>query len=216
MGCNAFSVDEFAGTVSQGRRSSPAGANRQPWADGFESRWDSRTELVRSSRMKAVNKAAVCNVLKAYPNAKTRGFTTAAREFLLSAFKDPFEDGEILTASRKEELIDLFQEQFPPKIIPDLFEIDADNKIIRLFEIEDTHPLTNEKLEILIEWWSALDGHGINLELFVTDRYGFNIRKIDLAANCFDQKFDLPPNSNDMHRIAKNMGIEFDPLPPKP
>jgi uncharacterized protein YbjT (DUF2867 family) len=28
---------------SQGRRSSPAGADRQPWADGFESRWDSRT-----------------------------------------------------------------------------------------------------------------------------------------------------------------------------
>jgi hypothetical protein len=173
-------------------------------------------ELVRLSRMKAVNKAAVCNVLKAFPQAKTRGFTAATRDFLLSDFKDPFEDGEILPESRKKELIDLFQEQFPPKIIPDLFEIDADNKIIRLFEIEDTHPLTNEKLEILIEWWSALDGYGIGLDLFVTDRYGFNIRKIDLAAHCFDQKFNLPPNSKDAHRIAKDMGIEFDPPPPKP
>jgi hypothetical protein len=27
MGFNAFSVDEFVGTVSQGRRSSPAGAD---------------------------------------------------------------------------------------------------------------------------------------------------------------------------------------------
>ncbi len=82
--------------------------------------------------MKAVNKAAVCNVLKAYTQAKTRGFTAATRDFLLSVFKDPCEDGEILSESRKKELIDLFQEQFPPKIIPDLFEIDADNKIIRL------------------------------------------------------------------------------------
>ena len=166
--------------------------------------------------MKAVNKAAVCNVLKAYPKAKTRGFTAATRDLLLSVFKDPCEDGEILTASRKEELLDLFQEQFPPKIIPDLFEIDADNNIIRLFEIEDTHPLTNEKLEILIEWWSALDGHGVNLELFVTDRYGFNIRKIDLAALCFDQKFDLPPNLEHTQRLAKQMGVDFDPPPPKP
>ena len=44
MGCNAFSVGELVGTVSQGGRSSPAGADRQPWADGFESRWDLRTE----------------------------------------------------------------------------------------------------------------------------------------------------------------------------
>jgi hypothetical protein len=36
----SFSVDEFVGTVSQGRRSLPVGADRQPWADGFESRWD--------------------------------------------------------------------------------------------------------------------------------------------------------------------------------
>jgi len=33
---------EFGGMVSQGSRSSPAGADRQPWTDGFESRWDSR------------------------------------------------------------------------------------------------------------------------------------------------------------------------------
>jgi hypothetical protein len=30
MGCNAFSVDVFVGTVSQGRRSSPAGADANP------------------------------------------------------------------------------------------------------------------------------------------------------------------------------------------
>lgn len=166
--------------------------------------------------MKAVNKAAVCNVLKAYPKAKTRGFTAATREFLLSVFKDSFEDGEILSEARRRELIDLFEEQFPPRIIPDLFEIEAENKVIRLFEIEDTHPLTNEKLEHLIEWWSALDGHGIELQLIITDRYGFNIRKIDLAALCFDQKFNLPPNSKDTHRIVKGMGVEFDPSPPNP
>jgi hypothetical protein len=28
--CNAFSVDEFVGAVSQGRRSSPAGADANP------------------------------------------------------------------------------------------------------------------------------------------------------------------------------------------
>ena len=166
--------------------------------------------------MKAVNKAAVCNLLKAYPNAKTKGFTGDTRDFLLTIFKDPFEDGDKIPEARKRHLIDLFQEQFPPKIIPDLFEIDRESKIIRLFEIEDTHPLTNEKLELLIEWWSALDGYSIGLELFVADRYGFNIRKIDLAAHCFDQKFDLPPNSEQTKRLAKQMGVNFDPPPPKP
>jgi hypothetical protein len=30
--------------------------------------------------MKGVNKAAVCNLLKAYPNAKTKGFTGETRD----------------------------------------------------------------------------------------------------------------------------------------
>jgi hypothetical protein len=166
--------------------------------------------------MKAVNKAAVCNVLKAYPKAKTKGFTGETRDFLLTIVKDPFNDPEVLSSERRKYLLDLFEEIFPPKIIPDLFEIDSENNIVRLFEIEDTHPLTNEKLEILFGWWSALDFHNVNLELYVTDRYGFNIRKIDLAALCFDQMFDLPPNSEITKQKAKELGIEFDPPPPKP
>lgn len=38
---NAFSVDEFVGTVSQG---SPECLRGNRWADGFDSRWDSQTE----------------------------------------------------------------------------------------------------------------------------------------------------------------------------
>ena len=166
--------------------------------------------------MKAVNQAAICNVLKAYPNAKTNGFTSETRNYLLSILQDPDEEKVITAEARRKETIDLFEEQFPPRIIPDLFEIDRDKKVIRLFEIEDTHPLTNEKLELLVEWWGALDFHSIELELFVTDRYGFNIRKLDLAAVCFHLKLNLPPNSKETHRFAKEMGIRFDPSPPKP
>jgi hypothetical protein len=82
--------------------------------------------------MKAVNKAAICNVLKAYPNAKTKGFTSETRDYLVSILQDPHEETSLTPEARRKETIDLFEEQFPPRIIPDLFEIDTDKKVIRL------------------------------------------------------------------------------------
>jgi hypothetical protein len=166
--------------------------------------------------MKTVNQAAICNVFKIYPNAKTKGFTAETRNYLVSELADPDEKELHLKKEYQKAIMEDFEGVFPPNIIPDLFEIDRENKTIRLFEIEDTHPLTNEKLMTLVEWWWALDNYDFELELYVTDRYGFNIRKFDLIALCFHLKFDAPPNSKLTREIMRKMGFCFDPNSPKP
>lgn len=168
--------------------------------------------LGNMSRMKAINRAAVCQILKAFPKAKTTGFANAVGEYLFRLLDDPnAEWAEGLSVEqRRKELTEMYDDTFPPNVRPDLFEIDETKKLIRLFEIEDTHPLPNEKMQILYEWWWALDCEGLELELFVSDRYGHNLRKLDLAAICFDQKFNLPPNSKLTHDIASEIDITFD------
>lgn len=65
---------------------------------------------------------------------------------------------------------------------PDAYVLDEDAREIVIYEIEDTHMLSTEKLDLLIEhfWW--FDDMGLTLRLIVTDRYGMNRREISLHA----------------------------------
>ena len=65
-------------------------------------------------------------------------------------------------------------------MIPDAFRILEKQNKIQLFEVEDTHPLTIEKLKNLARTWMAFEDHDLHLRLFVSDRYGANIRELDL------------------------------------
>lgn len=53
-----------------------------------------------------------------------------------------------------DELRPLLRRQ---RIIPDAYIIDDDTKVVYLFEIEDTSPLTADKLRKLSEIWFRLD-----------------------------------------------------------
>jgi hypothetical protein len=171
--------------------------------------------------MKAVNQAAVCNILKLYPKAKTKGFASAVRNYLFKLF-DPKDDPDadwaegLSDRERRAKLMEMYGETFPPAIRPDLYEIDEEKRLIRLFEIEDTNPLSDAKLAIIFNWWWELDCEDLELELYVSDRYGLNLRKLDLAAFCLHQEFDLPPNAPGTHAIAAEIGVRFDqtPIPP--
>lgn len=164
--------------------------------------------------MKIVNQAAICQILKLYPKATTKDYTATVRGYLMEHFDAP--DAEwaegLSKRERQKEVMEMYEDELPPDIRPDLYEIDEADKLIRLFEIEDTHPLSDSKLHKLAFWWWSLDSYGFELELFVTDRYGHNLRKIDLAALFFQIEFELPPNSPLTHQIADEIDVRFDPL----
>ena len=57
------------------------------------------------------------------------------------------------------------------RVIPDAYLIDDPKKTAYLFEIEDTNPLTADKLRKLSEIWWRLDCIGWELRVFLIDRY---------------------------------------------
>jgi hypothetical protein len=57
--------------------------------------------------------------------------------------------------------------------------------VLRTFvaiEIEDTHPLSREKLKLYCDVWDLLDFCSCDLRLFVFDRYGHNKRELNLCS----------------------------------
>lgn len=67
-----------------------------------------------------------------------------------------------------------------PRFIPDAFLIDEQNEEVWVVEIEDTHPLTLQKLQRLISFYWWLDAYYWKLRVFTTNRYGQNISEIPL------------------------------------
>jgi hypothetical protein len=61
-----------------------------------------------------------------------------------------------------------------------IYEMDVMN--VRL---EDTHPLTQEKLAKLHNYWWVMDGYGWQITLTVFDRYGLNGRQLDFTEYAF-------------------------------
>lgn len=72
--------------------------------------------------------------------------------------------------------------EFRPSFRPDYFCIETIDEVVTvsIYEVEDTHPLTSSKIRDIVEWWFDLDSMAVDVKLFVTDRYGLNIREIML------------------------------------
>lgn len=67
------------------------------------------------------------------------------------------------------------------RVIPDAYLIDESARTAYLFEIEDTNPLSADKLRKLSEIWWRLDCIGWELRVFLIDRYLTCWRSLPLA-----------------------------------
>lgn len=116
----------------------------------------------------------------------TKGFRKQVRSYLLEYltqyyerleaqenFNEKYTKQVCVDGSIKDLLRDM-------TFIPDAYRILAGEDEIHLFEVEDTHPLTINKLKLLASTWMEFHDHGIKFRLFVTDRYGSSIRELDL------------------------------------
>lgn len=102
--------------------------------------------------------------MQAYdPAIKTRGFAQALRDIL--ELEDPDADDNA---------------DYNPGIIPDAYKIDHDNQCIWIYEIEDTNPLTLDKLVLITDIFWLFDWLSWNTRLIVYDRYGENPRELNL------------------------------------
>lgn len=57
------------------------------------------------------------------------------------------------------------------RIIPDAYFIEKERKMVFLFEVEDTNPISAEKLRKLSEIWFRLDSLDWEIRVFLIDRY---------------------------------------------
>jgi len=83
------------------------------------------------------------------------------------------------------EYIGLIWSESRPRFVPDAFLIDRKKSQVVIYEIEDTHPLTIEKLERLFAFYWWLDAHYWILRVLITNRYGEVTNEIDLFHHFF-------------------------------
>jgi hypothetical protein len=57
-------------------------------------------------------------------------------------------------------------------LIPDAYEIDIENNLIKCYEVEVHNPISLEKIHKYINLWWALDNYEWNLELTAVSKYG--------------------------------------------
>lgn len=136
--------------------------------------------------MKPVYEMAVMNVKRLYPHAQDARVSSGDLRFrktLSAALWKEYRGWA--TPDQIEDTKDGFREMWnvawKPCFIPDLWWIDESNRAIHLYEIEDTHPLTEEKLLLLERYWWHMDALDWDLKLTVFDRYGLNPRSLDLT-----------------------------------
>ena len=135
--------------------------------------------------MKPIYEMAVMNVRLHHPKAQDARvssgdlrFRDTLREVLWRDYCNMVPPEEI--ASCREGFNEMWEHDWKPRFIPDLWWIDAENQTVHLFEIEDTHPLSQEKLLLLHNYWWHMDAISWNLTLIVFDRYGLNPRPLNL------------------------------------
>jgi len=97
------------------------------------------------------------------------------------------EDGRVQTdrfvqALRQAIGEDWYKERPHDRIVPDAFLVDEKAKEVVVYEIEDTHRLTPEKLDLIIDYLYSVDEFGWSLRCVVMDRYGGHRQELDLDA----------------------------------
>jgi len=89
------------------------------------------------------------------------------QRIMTTGFKNSFIDA-IDSEVNKEELAALLSDK---RIIPDAYLIDHEKKTAFLFEVEDTNPISADKLRKLSEIWFFLDSINWEVRVFLIDRY---------------------------------------------
>jgi hypothetical protein len=112
--------------------------------------------------------------------------------------------------SAHEELMEwCWTELWRPSFIPDLWYVDAENRVVHVFEIEDTWPLTSEKLSKLVHFWWSMDNECWNVHCTVFDRYGLQPRRIPLQRAAF-LEMDVDTNSPEYQAVIEFLRLEPD------
>ena len=135
--------------------------------------------------MKPIYEMAVMNVKLLYPQAQDARQSSGDLRFRKTLSAALWEEHKGWTSPDELEdvkisFMESWREEWKPQFIPDLWWIDDENKTIHLYEIEDTHPLTEDKLLLLHTFWWNMDGISWDVKLVVFDRYGKNPRPLDL------------------------------------
>jgi|SRR5215831_9722632 len=126
-------------------------------------------------------------LLRLDPRMQVKGF---ARD-LCKAIAETYSKGEA------EDLKELIDEN---RIIPDSHLIDKKLRTIYLFEIEDTNPISADKLRKLSEIWFQLDCLDWEMRVFLIDRYLTCWRSLPLADVYFSLAFPDPRKNNSVRK----------------
>ena len=118
-------------------------------------------------RKKTIHDLAIANLRQHCPSLKTTGFKKSVLAFF-SAHAERLNNEDI--ENMKSRIT----------FIPDLYHIDHDCDVISIYEVEDSSALTPNKLNNIMLFWWECDAYGVDVKLFVLDRYGANKTEIDI------------------------------------
>lgn len=162
--------------------------------------------------------SAVINVLKFEPrafDARTRKrdrpsvrndtFPKSIRRTLLEVALKGLDSHDIEYQKTFEET----GSRWNPRFKPDLWFIDSECREVSLFEIEDTSPLKNKKLENLVNFWWFMDKEGWNVKCWVFDRYGLNPRLIHLKEIAMARLEAIPIPQGVGHSVGDEIFVPF-------
>lgn len=105
-----------------------------------------------------------------------------------------------------EDLKELISEN---RIIPDAHLIDQIKRTVYLFEIEDTNPLSANKLRKLSLIWFRLDAIDWEMRVFLIDRYLTCWRALPLADVWYSLQWP-DPRKNHSERASQQKKVELD------
>jgi hypothetical protein len=109
----------------------------------------------------------------------------------------------------KEHIKWCWKHLWRPSFVPDLWDIDAENRNIYLFEIEDTSRLTSLKLSRLVDFWWSMDNEGWDVHVTVFDRYGLHPQCINLQRAAFVE-MGVDTNSYGYRAATDFLGLDPD------
>jgi hypothetical protein len=148
------------------------------------------------------------NIARQVPGAKQMGFFREWVEILWREYSEPPPPEDYKFSTKKEFFASHQKER--PHFQPDMYYIDLEKRMIYFYEIEDTHPLTKDKLWRMERWFvDHGDEGGWHCRGIVTDRYGLNHRMV-LA---YEHSFGPEPYPED--EIEFRFPEVFRPLDPR-
>lgn len=136
----------------------------------------------------AIHELAVQKVLEDWPAAKTRRLMREIRAAVPNYAEEDF--------------------KFHLGAIPDAFLIDRDRKTVVLFEVEDSHPVSEQKMDIYVDLWWVLDWNEWDLVLVTLDRWGNYLTEFNLASYVA-KKLVLDAKRNPQKRSPSRSMIEW-------